>query len=55
MYYLFFPKTVNLETMFSKLSQINDESIEFTEIKQNSVLPDCIIIKSNLYNQIGII
>jgi hypothetical protein len=54
MYYLFFPNTVNLEDMYKILSQTNNEWIQFTEIKQNTVLPNCIVIKSNMYGQMGV-
>ena len=57
MYYLFFPNHVNINEMFVKLRIVYDNdpivNLHF-EIKENTVLPNCIMFKSNFYSSQGI-
>lgn len=45
MYYLFFQKDTDIQTMFEKLIKYNSESIMFHSIKYNTVLQNCIRIE----------
>jgi hypothetical protein len=57
MYYLFFPNNININEMFVKLRIVFDDNpivnLHF-EIKENTVLPNCIMFKSNFYSSQGI-
>ena len=43
MYYLFFDKHTDINEMYDKLILYNNELINFSKIKDNKVLQNCIV------------
>lgn len=50
MLYLFFEQYTDLEYIFNELINYNTSEFIFHSIKYNTVLPNCIIIKTTMYS-----
>lgn len=53
-YYLFIKNVNDLESVFTKLRNLNQSIVKYREIKIHSFLPSCIHIKSELLNDLGL-